>query len=244
VLRVDGINGLVPRRFAAATGALLVVAGICSAAALAASSAPSGNKAAIKFYRQSQSAMAGYQGISFTGSGVSYEILHQPGFDNFKFDFGSAPKGFTHGVADVLVVQRNGLVTQEVDTLRAPGLPALRLWHTSGLVIGEVMDSRVCAVTVTGGSSFVTVGGTYVGIVGRFAALKRKHGNDLVRTTYAAGGGTAHEADTIDASNGLWKASTSRLRGGPYSGQSLSESGFKYSHLQQLALLPQLGRCP
>jgi hypothetical protein len=240
---VSGINGLVPRRFAAATGALLAVAGICSAAALAASSAASGNKAAIKFYRQSQSAMAGYQGISFTASGTSYEILHQAGFDNFKFDFGLTPPGFTRAVADVLVVQRNGLVTQEVDTLRAPGLPTLRLWHTSGVLIGEVMDSRACALTVTGGGYLAAVGGPYVGVAGRFAALKRKHGNEVVRTTLAAGGGTAHETDTIDASNGLWKASTFHLRGGPYSGQSLSESGFKYSRLQQLALLPQLGRC-
>jgi hypothetical protein len=143
-------------------------------------------------------------------------------------------------------VQSNGVVTEEVDTLRAPGLPALRLWHSSTIEVGEVMTSAPCAAVVPGNNaSFVTLGGPYVVFGGyQLGALKKgKHGVREVLSTYPASGGTAHEKDTIAASSHLWKASEFVVKGGAYNGYALSETKFHYTQTKQLVTMPALGRC-
>ena len=246
---MNGI-GLGRRRVAATTGALLAVAGFCSAGALAASSGPSGSQAAIKLYEQSQSAMAGYEGISFTGGPASYKILPQKGYDLFQlYTGGSTPSGYSRAVDDVLVVQHNGVVTEEVDTLSAPGKPVIRQWQgAKGAAVGEVVDSSPCGLSYTAGDHYVIVGASFFGASFsgyRFAAPKKTGGDEVVSATFAAGSGTADETVTIEASNDLVKAFGIQVHGGPDNGFGLSETDFKYSRTQQFEQPPaKLKKCP
>ncbi len=232
------------RWWVAACGALVALA-IATTVAAAASAPPTGNPEAIAFYKQSRSAMAAYQGISFKGGGTSYRVVSQPGADTFKFDFGATPKGYGTAVASVRVVQRKGVITEEVDTLKAPGKPPLRLWQSAGVEVGELLTAKPCLELIpTNSASFVTVGHRYVGLGGRFAKLTAL-GSSLrvVRSSYSLAGGTAHERDTIAVATHLWQASHLVIAGGPFNHSFLTESNFSYSRSQRFITPPALHRC-
>ena len=132
----------------AAAGALGALA-IGATIAVAATTPPTGNAGAIAFYKQSRIAMAAYDGIAFKGAGTSYKVIKQPGSDTFKFDFGATPRGYSAAVASVRVVQRNGVITEEIDTLKAPGKPALRVWQDGGTEVGELLTAKPCTVSAS-----------------------------------------------------------------------------------------------
>ena len=228
----------------AACGALAALA-IGAAIAAAAVAPPTGNAGAIAFYKQSRSAMAAYEGIAFTGGGTSYEVIRQPGADTFKFDFGAKPRGYSAAVARVRVVQRKGVITEEVDTLKAPGKPPLRIWQDGGAEVGELLTAKPCTELIPRNSaSFVTVGRRYVGLSGRFAKLTAPDSSlRVVHSSYALAGGTAHEQDTIAVATHLWRASHLVVAGGPYNHSFLTESDFRYSHSQRFITPPNLHRC-
>jgi hypothetical protein len=233
------------------TAALVAVAGVCSAGALAASSGPTGNEAAIKFFERSQSAMAGYEGILFSGGPASIKILPQKGYDLFQvFTGGSPPSGYSRAVDDVLVVQHDGLVAEEVDRLSAPGKPAIDQWQgAKGEAVAEVLDSSPCGFSLTAGDHYVVVGSGFFGASFsgyRFAALKKETGGaEVVSATFAAGSGTADQTVTVDASNDLVEAFSIIVHGGPDNGFGLSETDFRYSRTQAFENPPStLKKCP
>jgi len=231
------------RRVIAACGALGALA-IGTPVAVAAAPA-TGNAKAIAFYKQSSSAMAAYEGIAFKGGGTSYEVISQPGGDTFKFDFGATPKGYHAAVAAVRVVQRRGVITEEIDTLKARGQPPLRLWQSGGAEIGELLTAKPCPKLIPANSaSFVTVGRRYVGLSGRFAKLTVLSSSlRVVRSSFALAGGTAHENDTIAVATHLWRASHLVVAGGPYNNNFLTESHFSYNNSQRFITPPALRKC-
>ena len=186
--------------------------------------------------------MAAYQGIDFTGGGTSYKVF--PG-DGFKFDFGSTPRGYSAAVASVRVVQRKGVITEEVDTLKAPGKPALRVWQDGATEVGELLTAKPCTELIPSNSaSFVTVGHRFVGLSGRFGALAALGGSlRVVSSSYSLAGGTAHERDTIAVASHLWRASHLQIAGGPNNHSFLTESDFSYSRSQGFITPPPLRKC-
>jgi hypothetical protein len=229
----------------------IIVASVTAAAlgaATVAAATTGGNAKAMAFYTKSQTAMAAYEGIRFVGGGTSYRVLPASGgVENFRFDFGSTPAGYSSAVAHVQIVQKNGLVVQEVDTLKAKGLPTLRIWQQKSLEIGELVSgAKTCAELIPKNSaSFATLGRPFVVFASyTFAKLTTpKLGVRVVATTYPLAGGTAHEHDTISAKTHLWRASHLLVTGGPYNNNSLSESHFAYQRSKAAVGAPSLGRC-
>jgi hypothetical protein len=231
------------RRIAIASCAALAALG--GGVALAAGA--SGDQRAIAFYRASRTAMAAYEGIAFTGRGTAYEPVPQGGVENFRFDFGSTPAGYHAAVAHVQIVQVGGVVREEVDTLRAPGLPALRLWQGGTVEVGELLTKgRRCAELVPRNTaSYTTLGKPWVALSGAFAKLEHPAaGLTVVRSTYPLAGGSAHETDTIASASHLWQASRVVVSGGPLSGAHLSETRFSYRRVQGILQPPVLHACP
>jgi len=229
------------RRIAFAGGVALALA--CAGVALAAAR---GDRHAIAIERASRRAIAAYQGIAFTGRGTSYEIVPlRGGADSFRFDFGATPTGYRAAVASVLIVARHGVVQEEVDTLRAAGLPALRLWQGAAVEVGEVLGAKRCPMLVPHNTAaFSTPGQPFVAVNGTFAKPQRRAGGTtLVHSSYPLGGGVAHETDTIASARHLWTGSRVVVVGGPYNGSSLSESRFAYARSQRLRQPPRLRRC-
>ncbi|HLW96704.1 MAG TPA: hypothetical protein VKS25_15115 [Solirubrobacteraceae bacterium] len=217
-------------------------------AASAAVATTGGNAKAMAFYTRSQAAMAAYEGIRFMAGGTSYRVLPPSGgVENFRFDFGSTPPGYSSAVAHVQVVQKNGIVVEEVDTLKAKGLPTLRVWQQKNLEIGELLNgAKTCAELIpTNSASFATLGRPFVVFAGyTFARLTTpKLGLRVVATTYPLAGGTAHEHDTIAATTHLWRASHLLVTGGPYNNNALAESHFAYQRTKGIVGAPRLGRC-
>lgn len=233
------------RRLLAGVVAGTVLVSLCGVAYAAATA--SGNAKAIAFYSASQAAMAQYSGISFVGSGVSYKVTPEQGYDNFRFDFGTTPAGYKAAVDHVQVVQAGGRVTEELDTLTAPGLPPLRLWqHGSTGEVGEVMTASPCAEFIPANSaSYVTVGDPFVVDSGfTFDALGHgKHGRILVRSTWNLSGSIVHETDTINGKTHLWVRSHVALEGGANNGDTLTEKDFSYSTSGTFEQVPEVGRC-
>jgi hypothetical protein len=234
-----------PKLWPAALCASLAALTIGYAVSAAAATPASGDAAAIALEQQAQAAVGAYQGISFTGAGTSYRVIHQAGGDTFKFYFGSVPKGFAPAVAHVRIVQRKGLVTEEVDTLVAPGEPTLRIWQSKGVEIGELLGSKSCPELIpTNPASFFTVGSPLVAVHGHYAPLSAAGGAlAVLESSYRLAGGTAHERDTIDTATHLWRASRFVISGGPYNGNFLSESGFVFSRSQRFIAPPTLHSC-
>jgi hypothetical protein len=246
----------VSRHVAAAAAALLVVVGGCCAEALAAASGPTGNQAAIKLFQKSVAALAAYQGISFTGRGALYTIIPEPGgtykgvpqpnFDEFNENVGGVgvPAGYHAATDQLLIIQHNGLVTEEVDTLSAPGLPMVRQWQgANDDADGEVLTSNPCALTYTAHAHWAVVGAGFYGASAgfasyRFAALSKTAAGDLVTATFPVAGGTATQVAAINPSNGLLEDLTFDVHGGSGNGYAVSESDFKYIRDQATELPP------
>jgi hypothetical protein len=237
---------LAPRRRSYLALACCALGALAVAAVAAAAGLPaSGNPTTISFYKKSRAAMDTYQGISFRGGGTSYKVIHQNGGDVFKFSFGATPAGYRSAVAHVTVVQRKGVITEEVDTLVASGEPPLRLWQSAGSEIGELLTPKPCPELVPSNSaSFTARGHHFVIVQGTYAPLKRSGSSlSVVASSYPLGGGIARERDTINTSSGLWQASHLLVVGGPNGGDSLGESGFSYRVTQRFIPVPTLGRC-
>jgi hypothetical protein len=221
-------------------------AGLLVAGAAAASS---GNRQSVRLYSRAQATVGRYQGVTFTGGGTSYKILHRPGYDDFAYFFGATPRGYHRASDRVLVVIRHGRVVEEVDTLSAKGLPSVRTWldDTHGMVLGRVLDARGCAVFFSDDSaSFVGINQRF-GFADnpRFTAPRREGSSWLLQSSYPLAGGVAHEVDTLRSTRGglLWSSSRLRLTGGFYSGDQLSAGDFGYRLRDAAPPLPQLGRC-
>lgn len=227
------------------TGALLALAATAMAVTVAAASPAAGDTHTITFYKASRAAMAGYQGIDFTGGGTSYRVIHAAGGDVFKFDFGEVPTGYSAATAHVRVVARGGLIIEEVDTLFAPGKPPLRLWRSTGSEVGELLGAKPCPELVPANpASFATIGSAFVTLHGTFAPLAPASGGaQIVASSYRVAGGTAQERDTIDAATHLWRSSRLVIKGGPYAGNSLEESAFSYRRSQRFLQPPGLRPC-
>lgn len=232
-----------------ATGLLLAFLGAAGgcAAALAADFGATGNQRAIRFYRSSQTAMARYATIRFTGGGTAYKLI-RGSFDDFAYAFGSVPRTYSRATDSVVVVQRGGNVVEEIDTLSAKGLPPVRVWrdHPGSSAVGLVLDRKGCPVSFHhDNNSFVRVGNTFVSLGGiHFGALEPRGATTIVHSRYPSSGGTAYQTDTIGSASHLWAGSQFVLRGGAFSGASLSETGFSFSHRSAYQVPPALRRCP
>lgn len=213
---------------AAATGCLLFLGAPVALAA----APPTGNAKAIAVYRQSASVMARYGGIVFDGTGVSYKVVPEPGYDNFSFWFGaSSETGLRAAVDHVQLTQSGGRVIEELDRIKAPGLPQLRLWQRGpNRQVGEVMSPPECVLRVghnTG--NFVTHGRRFVSLDGhRFARPKRlRDGGFRISSSWHQDGGTAHEIAMI-APTGRWTYARVGLHGGPESGSRFALTHFRF----------------
>jgi hypothetical protein len=217
---------------------------ITAAVSAAASPPPGGDAGAIALEQQSRAAMGAYGAITFTGAGTSYRVIHESGGDAFKFNFGAVPKGYRAAVAHVRIVQRKGLVNEEIDTLFAPGEPPLRLWQSRGTEIGELLGPKACPQLVPlNAASFFTVGSPLVAVHGLYAAPVAAGTATVVSSSYALAGGTARQQDTIDTATHLWRSSRFVVAGGPFSGDALSESDFSFSRSQRFITPPALRSC-
>jgi hypothetical protein len=240
--------------FARGLGVLLAglagVAAASAAAASAVSSAASGNAAAIVLFKQAQSALAGYQGISFTGSPAAYKILREQGYDSFQVATGipNTP-GYSRAVDDALVVLHDGVTTEQVDTFKASGQPGIRQWQgAKEEAVAEVLDSSPCGLSYTALDHYVIVGEPFFGSSfsgDRSSAPSKSGGNETVSFSFAAAGGTADETLTIGASNHLLQRLTLQIHGGPSNGITERETDYKYSRTQPFEDPPAtLGKCP
>jgi hypothetical protein len=211
--------------------------------------APSGNAAAIKLFEQSQSAIAGYEGVSFAGGDAAYKIITEPGYDSFGLDLGQTSAGMRRASDAVVVVQHSGLVAEEIDTLSAAGLPSVRIWQTGAeTAVGEVMDAHPCTTSFADANHFVVVGEPFIGasLSGyHFAGVTKAGAGETVQFTEPSGGGTVDGALTLDAATDLWQSLTLQLHGGASNGLSLSEEHFSYRRIQPSQQPPaQLKPCP
>jgi hypothetical protein len=232
------------RTFLAIAAAGLGLLAIAAAVSAAAPAPPAGDAGAIALEQQSRTAMGAYGAITFTGAGTSYRVIHQSGGDGFKFNFGAVPKGYRSAVAHVRIVQHKGLVTEEIDTLFAPGEPPLRLWQNRGTEIGELLGPRACpALVAVNAASFSTIGSPFVTVRGRYAVPVSAGIATVVSSSYALAGGTARERDTIDAATHLLRSSRFVIAGGPYSGEALGESDFAFSASRRFIAPPALRGC-
>jgi hypothetical protein len=214
--------------------------------AIAGSNAPTGNKAAIAFYRRSESVNASYESIAFSGGGTSYKIVAHAGTEAAKFGFGSTPKGFQHASDQVRVIQRKGVVAEEVDTLSAPGQPSVVVWNEgSSRWVAEVQHPGACVFAVSTFGIYAYIGQPFVQPDGStFAALQLAHGDEIVRSTYPDEGFTAREVDAINADSGLWVESVTAYGAGSNQLAYLtSMSGFHYSRDSPLIPEPRIGQC-
>lgn len=211
--------------------------------------APSGNAAAIKLLERSQSAIAGYQGVSFMGGVASYKIISKSGYDSFVADLGRTPSGYSRAADSVVVVQHKGVVAEEIDTLTAAGLPSIRIWQAGAeSAVGEVMDAHPCTSSFADANHYATVGAPFIGstLAGyRFAAPQKSGADELVSFTVPATGGTADETITIDSADDLWSALTLQIHGGASNGLAITENNFRYNRTQPSEQPPaQLKPCP
>jgi hypothetical protein len=216
-----------------------------SAAALAATS---GNSKSLSLYRRAQQAVGQYQGVTFTGAGTSYKLVRYPTYDSFDFYFGAVLRGYRRATDHVRVVQRHGIVTEEVDTLSARGLPAVRLVQDrpGTIAFGLVLSHRGCAVVFSDFTqSWAQVGAPFTLATNSnvFAAPKRANGHWLIPSSFPLAGGTGHQTDTISASSYRWSSVRLKVAGGFYHGEGLSGSSFKYLAHEASVAPPQLGRC-
>jgi hypothetical protein len=226
---------------AAAAGLAALAPG---SSAVAASDAPTGNRAAIVFYDRSEAVMGGYQGLTFSGAGASYKVAQTGGV---PFALGVTEAGFKRASDQVLVVQRGGVVFEEVDTLSAPGEPSLVVWKEGPTRWVEQLQrpgACVHAVDAQGAADFATIGQSFVEPEGsNFAPLQHSRGDETVLSTYSDEGATAHETDHIDAASGQWQFSRTVYIGGPFGGGTTSMSAFRYARVKPLVLPPPAGRC-
>ncbi len=229
---------------AIAVGACLAATGI-SAAALAATS---GNSKSLSLYSRAQKAVRRYQGVTFTGRGTSYKIIRYPSYDSFDFYFGAVPRGYTRATDHVRVVQRHGIVTEEVDTLSAKGHPAVRLVQDrpGTTALGVVLSHRSCGIVF----SNYTVSWAHVGAPftlatndNKFAAPKKAHGNWLLPSSFPLAGGIGHQTDTISASSFRWSSVRLKVAGGFDHGDGISAGSFHYLDHEASVAAPQLGKC-
>jgi hypothetical protein len=234
----------VHRRLAIAVGACLAATGV-SAAAVAATS---GNSKSLSLYSRAQRAVSRYEGVTFTGSGTSYKLIRHPTYDSFLYYFGAAPRGYRRATDHVRVVQRHGIVTEEVDTLSAKGLPAVRILKNrpGTFAYGLVLSRRGCAVVFSGDTqSWANVGAPFTFATSNnvFGAPKKVRGNWLIPSSFPLAGGTGHQTDTISAASYRWSAVRLKVVGGTYRGDGLSGGSFKYLTHEASLAPPQLGRC-
>ena len=189
--------------------------------------------------------MARFQEITFFGRGLSY---HVPSRSGVLYVVGFTPPGFKQARDRVSVIQRQGKVVEEGDRLSPSGLPALTIWHERrDKRIARVQRPGACAQklsTTTAINAFSTTGQPFVEPDGStFAALQLVGGNDIVRSTYADEGATAHEIDEISAASGLWRSSAVVYLGGKYSGAATSMSSFRYTRRAPIIAPPSVGHC-
>lgn len=222
------------------------MAGLVSrSAAVAASNAPAGDRAAIAFYERSEADMAGYQEITFRGVGTSYGPATHVG--PAPFAVGSTPSGFKPASDTVKVIQRGGIVVEEVDTFSAPGQPTLTVWKQgTHKWVEQLQRPGACVYTVAaaGAADFATIGQPFVEPEdSTFALLMRIGGANIVRSTYPDEGATAHETDIINASSGLWISSSVSYHGGPFTGFATSMDMFHYDRTARVIAVPSAGHC-
>lgn len=225
-------------------GALLA-ASLSVPGAVAASNAPTGSTAAIAFYKRSATAMARYQELMLSGEGASYEVRVHAGPTPFAIGF--TPSGLKKATDSVKLIQRRGVVVEEVDTLSAPGEPSLTIWNEGRQrLVEQLQRAGACAyaVTPTGTAAFATIEQPFVDPEGsKFALLMRIGGAYIVRSTYQDEGATAHETDIVHAKSGLWISSVVAYQGGPFNGAATAMDMFRYKRAAPLIAVPRVGKC-
>jgi hypothetical protein len=167
-------------------------------------SAPSGDPAAIAFYRQVQSAYGTVQAISGSRRGfIAYQVSSKTAF---RFSFGQQVSAGYHAASEsLLYLMTKGRVSKFVDTLRAPGLPPLVLIEdASGFWGQEASRPGACYSNLGSpalGTMLASYGGPFVGVYGHFSPLEHAGSTVIVRSSYPWGssGAQAMEVDRISS---------------------------------------------
>ena len=160
---------------------------------------------------------------------------------------GSVPSGFRSAKDDVTVLQRGGVVVEEVDTFSAPGAPSLTVWASNSRPRVERLRGAgecVHAVTAAGAADFATIGRPFVDPAGStFAPLLHIDTNNIVQSTHLHERVTAHETDIISIASGLWLFSSVNYVGGPFNGFATAVYRFRYRRTAPIIQPPAAGSC-
>lgn len=174
--------------------------------AAAAAAAPTGDVAAITFYRQVQAAYKRVPGLRVIRRGyLSYAVAGS----RFSYIAATAvPPVYHAAVETILYRMRNGRVTAYADTARAPGEPAVTIEENSSGV-WATLDARRgrCYYRNPRSSGVASWSRSFVGVVGNFAPLSRDGRIVTIRSTFpwTPGGGSVTETDHFDASTKYWR---------------------------------------
>ena len=203
-------------------GFAVLAVSVCFASAAAAGGGPSGDPAAIAFYRQVESAYGSVHALVATRRGFfSYTAAGSA----FSFRYGQKPPpGFRVASERLLYVFRNGRTTKFVDTARAGGMPPLTVIQDASGLWGKVSN---CYAHSPGASNFGGVGQRFVGVFGDFSPLQHSGSTVIVHSTYPWGktGARATEVDRISAATNLILSLSGHVNGPASFGWSLS--GFR-----------------
>jgi hypothetical protein len=205
--------------------AVFLIAGLAAVAGFASVAAgarePSGDAAAITFYRRVRIAYRSAHAVTGTRRGF---LAYTASGTSFRYTFGEKiPPGFREATESLLYVLRNGRVVDVVDKAKAVGLPALTY-------IEDPSGAWAALVTRTGtcfhrNSRIAGLWGQpFVGVFGDFSPLRRSGSTVIVHSTYPWGtsGMQMREVDRIGATSKLFLSIAGRLDG---------PSGFTWSML-------------
>ncbi|HZT17051.1 MAG TPA: hypothetical protein VFA19_14015 [Gaiellaceae bacterium] len=174
---------------AAASAAAVLVS-----SAPAATSPPTGDRAAIRFYTAQANAYAALPGVKIVETGFFY--LHKNAGTSVSYAWGNGPQpGYTPATGTILVQLANGHIAAYLATLQAPKIRRLRVLMSAGAVF---TSTTRCWRRSTPAGSPLGVGDSYVFNDGgaRFLPLAHEGGSTAVTMSYRwAPGATATEVN-------------------------------------------------
>ena len=184
-------RGLRRGTFAAVTAAS---AAVVVASALAASTPPTGDRTAIRFYTGQANAYAALPGAKIVETGYFY--LRKNTGTSVSYAWGNGPQpGYTAATGTILVQLANGRIAAYLATLRAPKIRRLRVLMSGGVVF---TSTTRCWRRTTPSGSPLGVGDSYVFNDGgaHFLPITRNGAATALTMTYRwAPGATATEVN-------------------------------------------------
>ncbi len=200
---------------------------------------PTGDAAAIAFYRQVAAAYRHVNSVTMTRSGYLSYVVAGPVFR--YVDGQPAPASFHPGVESITAVLRNGRTVGYVDHIDAAGLTPMTIVENSTGVWAALGSNPSCYFKNPRSSGVLGWGAGFVVVVGNFGQLKRSGGLVTVRSSYPWGKtGEAVEVDHFFAASKYWQSFQVHVTGATGS-FGWSFTGFHESN--STAALPTTPHC-